>query len=115
MLISINGLYELIASRIRSIGTVDVCGGRYAPVAELPVFTRGLDFCGDFGLHWLVAGSRVCRFQRHPPNGAADRADVRRLGGGPYHGADGCLPEIRGRSTGNLRRSGPARCTAFPT
>ncbi len=41
-----NGQLWLLNSGTGTIGVVDVQGGRYCPVAELPGFTRGLDFHG---------------------------------------------------------------------
>jgi uncharacterized protein (TIGR03032 family) len=37
----------LLESGTGTIGTVDLGVGRYVPIAELPGFTRGLDFCGN--------------------------------------------------------------------
>jgi uncharacterized protein (TIGR03032 family) len=41
------GRLWLLESGTGTIGTVDVAAGRYEPVAEVPGFTRGLDFYGD--------------------------------------------------------------------
>jgi uncharacterized protein (TIGR03032 family) len=37
----------LLESGTGTLGTVDLSGGRYEPIAEVPGFTRGLDFYGD--------------------------------------------------------------------
>jgi uncharacterized protein (TIGR03032 family) len=39
----------LLESGTGSIGTVDLSAGRYEPIAEVPGFSRGLDFCGEIG------------------------------------------------------------------
>jgi uncharacterized protein (TIGR03032 family) len=36
----------LLESGTGTLGTVDTAAGRYEPIAALPGFTRGLDFCG---------------------------------------------------------------------
>jgi uncharacterized protein (TIGR03032 family) len=41
------GKLWLLESGTGTMGTVDRSAGRYQPFAELPGFTRGLDFCGD--------------------------------------------------------------------
>jgi uncharacterized protein (TIGR03032 family) len=41
------GRLWLLESGTGTLGTVDLPAGRYEPLAELPGFTRGLDFCGD--------------------------------------------------------------------
>jgi uncharacterized protein (TIGR03032 family) len=41
------GRLWLLESGTGTLGTVDLCAGRYEPLAEVPGFTRGLDFCGD--------------------------------------------------------------------
>jgi uncharacterized protein (TIGR03032 family) len=41
------GRLWLLESGTGTIGTVDLSAGRYEPLAELPGFTRGLDFCGS--------------------------------------------------------------------
>jgi len=38
----------LLESGAGTIGTVDLNTGKYEPIAELPGFTRGLDFCGPY-------------------------------------------------------------------
>jgi uncharacterized protein (TIGR03032 family) len=43
------GKLWLLESGRGTLGTVDAGAGRYEPVAELPGFTRGLDFCGGLG------------------------------------------------------------------
>ena len=64
-----------------TFGFVDPGPGRYEPIAELPGFTRGLDFVGRFAF----MGSRRCA--RRPSSAASRspsgsrRADLRRLGG----------------------------------
>jgi uncharacterized protein (TIGR03032 family) len=40
------GRLWVLESGTGSLGVVDLPGGRYQPVAALPGFTRGLDFCG---------------------------------------------------------------------
>jgi uncharacterized protein (TIGR03032 family) len=41
------GKLWLLESGTGTIGTVDVSAGRYEPIAEVPGFSRGLDFFGD--------------------------------------------------------------------
>jgi uncharacterized protein (TIGR03032 family) len=41
-----NGQLWLLESGAGTIGYVDAATGRYQPIAEVPGFTRGLDFCG---------------------------------------------------------------------
>jgi uncharacterized protein (TIGR03032 family) len=41
-----DGRLWLLESGTGTIGFVDEAAGRYRPIAELPGFTRGLDFCG---------------------------------------------------------------------
>src|SRR5665213_3255856 len=41
-----DGNLWLLESGDGSLGTVDVASGTYSKVAEMPGFTRGLDFCG---------------------------------------------------------------------
>jgi uncharacterized protein (TIGR03032 family) len=41
------GRLWLLESGTGTVGTVDIPAGRYEPLAEVPGFTRGLDFCGD--------------------------------------------------------------------
>jgi uncharacterized protein (TIGR03032 family) len=41
------GTLWLLESGTGTLGTVDLFAGRYEPVAEVPGFTRGLDFFGD--------------------------------------------------------------------
>jgi uncharacterized protein (TIGR03032 family) len=41
-----DGRLWLLESGTGTIGYVDEAAGRYVPIAELPGFTRGLDFCG---------------------------------------------------------------------
>jgi uncharacterized protein (TIGR03032 family) len=41
------GQLWLLESGTGSIGRVDLVAGRYEPIADLPGFTRGLDFCGN--------------------------------------------------------------------
>ena len=41
------GKLWVLESGTGSIGTVDLVAGRYEPVAEVPGFTRGLDFYGN--------------------------------------------------------------------
>jgi uncharacterized protein (TIGR03032 family) len=45
---SYNGRIWLLESGTGTIGTAEIEAGRYQPVAELPGFTRGLDFHGRF-------------------------------------------------------------------
>src|SRR5262249_56647390 len=40
------GRLWLLESGTGTLGFVDEAAGRYQPIAELPGFTRGLDFCG---------------------------------------------------------------------
>jgi uncharacterized protein (TIGR03032 family) len=40
------GRLWLLESGTGTVGYVDEVAGRYRPIAELPGFTRGLDFCG---------------------------------------------------------------------
>src|SRR5262249_9944073 len=42
------GRLWLLESGTGTVGFVDAAAGRYVPVAEVPGFTRGLDFCGRF-------------------------------------------------------------------
>src|SRR5262249_13434463 len=42
------GRLWLLESGTGTLGFVDEAAGRYQPIAELPGFTRGLDFCGRF-------------------------------------------------------------------
>jgi uncharacterized protein (TIGR03032 family) len=42
-----HGQLWLLESGTGTLGTVDRTAGRYEPVAALPGFTRGLDFCGN--------------------------------------------------------------------
>jgi uncharacterized protein (TIGR03032 family) len=42
-----DGKVWLLESGTGSIGVVDPAAGRYQPLAHLPGFTRGLDFCGN--------------------------------------------------------------------
>jgi uncharacterized protein (TIGR03032 family) len=51
-----DGRLWLLNSGEGSIGVVDLASGRYEPVARLPGFTRGLDFCGRYA---FVGLSRV--------------------------------------------------------
>jgi uncharacterized protein (TIGR03032 family) len=41
-----DGRLWLLESGTGTMGYVDAAAGRYVPIAELPGFTRGLDFCG---------------------------------------------------------------------
>jgi uncharacterized protein (TIGR03032 family) len=41
------GRLWLLESGTGTIGTVDTAAGRYEPIAAVPGFTRGLDFCGS--------------------------------------------------------------------
>ena len=61
-----NGQLWLLESGTGGIGIVDPAAAATSAIAELPGFTRGLDFYGNAGLHRPVAGARDRRLQRHP-------------------------------------------------
>ena len=54
-----------------TFGFIDPNTGKYEPIAEVPGFTRGLDFAGEPRLRRPVAGARERRLQRHPDHRAA--------------------------------------------
>ena len=64
-----------------TLGFIDLNTGKYEPVAEVPGFTRGLDFAGDLAFVGLSQVREIGRLQRHPDHRAArrGRADLRRL------------------------------------
>src|SRR5262249_1303104 len=49
------GRLWLLESGTGTLGFVDEAAGRYQPIAELPGFTRGLDFCGRLAFVGLSA------------------------------------------------------------
>ena len=64
-----------------TFGFIDPNTGKYEPIAEVPGFTRGVDFAGNLAFVGLSQVREERRVQRHPDHRAADRgrADLRRL------------------------------------
>ena len=91
------------------VGVVDPVAGRFETAAQLPGFTRGLDFCGPFAFVGLSQVRESAFFGGVPlTEGAGERACgvwVLHAETGQHRG----LFAIRGRRPGGLRRAGPAR------
>jgi uncharacterized protein (TIGR03032 family) len=56
----------LLESGTGTIGFVDEAAGRYQPIAELPGFTRGLDFCGRLAFVGLSQVRETATFSGIP-------------------------------------------------
>src|SRR5262249_27112972 len=67
----------LLESGTGTIGTVDLSAGRYEPVAEVPGFSRGLDFVGDLAFIGLSQGRETAVFSGIP---LTERLTERRCG-----------------------------------
>ena len=56
-----------------TLGFIDPNTGKYEPIAEVPGFTRGLDFAGNLAFVGLSQVRETRRLQRHPDHRAARR------------------------------------------
>ena len=92
-----------------TLGFIDPKTGRYQPIAEVPGFTRGLDFAGGLAFVGLSRCARR-RVQRHPDHRAprGGGADLRRVRGRPGQRPGGGAVAVRYRRAGDLRRDGAA-------
>ncbi len=61
-----NGRLWLLESGTGTVGLVDVENGRYEPIASLPGFTRGLDFCGPYAFIGLSQVRETAVFNEIP-------------------------------------------------
>ena len=106
-----DGRIWLLESGAGTFGYIDERAGRYEPIAELPGFTRGLDFYGDYAFIGLSQVRESAVFSGLPITERIRGAPLWRLGGRPPLGSDCRVREIRGRPPGDLRRPG---CTPVP-
>jgi uncharacterized protein (TIGR03032 family) len=72
------GRLWLLESGTGTIGVVDLAAGRYEPIAELPGFTRGLDFYGPYAFVGLSQVRESAVFSGIP---IAERAPAERACG----------------------------------
>jgi uncharacterized protein (TIGR03032 family) len=66
-----DGRLWLLESGTGTFGYVDESAGRYEPIAALPGFTRGLDFCGDYAFIGLSQVRESLEFSGLPITEAA--------------------------------------------
>ena len=93
-----------------TLGFIDPSTGRYEPIAEVPGFTRGLDFAGNLAFVGLSQVRESAVFSGIPITErlGGRRADLRRLRGRPGQRPDGGPVAVRHRRAGDLRRDGAA-------
>ena len=93
-----------------TFGYIDPNSGKYEPIAEVPGFTRGVDFAGNLAFVGLSQVRESAVFSGIPITErlTEERADLRRLRDRPDDRAGGRALAVRDRRAGGLRRDGAA-------
>ena len=93
-----------------TFGFIDPNTRKYEPIAEVPGFTRGVDFAGNLAFVGLSQVRESAVFSGIPITErlAEERADLRRLRDRPDDRAGGRALAVRDRRAGGLRRDGAA-------
>ena len=102
------GRLWVLESGTGGVGFVDPHSGRYVGFAELPGFTRGLDFCGPLAFIGLSQVRESAVFSGIAIADAPPGTGLRRLGAEHPDGTDDRVLAVRGGGPGDLRRPGAA-------
>ncbi|MFO1371563.1 MAG: DUF4915 domain-containing protein [Candidatus Competibacteraceae bacterium] len=104
----------ILESGAGRFGTLNLKTGRQDVVAELPGFTHGLDFVGDYAFIGLSQVRETAVFQRTATHRAGGGAPLRRLGRGHCPPSDRRLRHLHRRGAGNFSRCRRCRIASRP-